>query len=159
MYSVNSDYFLRNMNILVDWKIVFSKNYTRQKEDLATSDIDLTEFTPGSHTITVQAMDANWNMNNASITDVLEADDKEPPYLIKEQSKKQEIWNWEYKVNLVFDDTLSWIPGGSVSENWNVITTFKWRLASFNTSAESFDIEVKDNYENILNQTINLADL
>ena len=29
-------------------------------------------------------------MNNASITDVLEADDKEPPYLVAEQSKKQQ---------------------------------------------------------------------
>jgi hypothetical protein len=104
-------------------------------------------------------MDANWNMNSVSITDVLEADDKEPPYLVKDQSKKQDAWNWEYKITLVFDDTLSWIPGGSVSVNWNVITTFKWRLASFKTKAESFEIEVKDNYGNVLNQTINLADL
>jgi hypothetical protein len=34
-------------------------------------------------------MDNNGNMNSASITDVLEAEDKEPPYLVKEQSKKQ----------------------------------------------------------------------
>jgi hypothetical protein len=29
-------------------------------------------------------------MNSASISDVLEADDKEPPYLVVEQSKKQD---------------------------------------------------------------------
>jgi hypothetical protein len=29
-------------------------------------------------------------MNSVSITDVLEADDKEPPYLVKDQSKKQD---------------------------------------------------------------------
>ena len=159
MYSIKSDSFLKNMNILVDGKIVFSKSYKRQTEDLTTSDIDLSEFEPWTHTISIQAMDANWNMNSVSITDVLETDDKEPPYLVKDQSKKQDTWNWEYKVTLVFDDTLSWIPGGSVSANWNVITTFKWRLASFKTKAESFDIEVKDNYGNVLNQTINLTDL
>jgi hypothetical protein len=46
-------------------------------------------------------------MNNASITDVLEADDKEPPYLVKEQSKKQDNGDGSFKVTLIFDDTLS----------------------------------------------------
>jgi hypothetical protein len=46
-------------------------------------------------------------MNTASITDVLEADDKEPPYLAKEQSKKQDNGDGSFKVTLVFDDTLS----------------------------------------------------
>ena len=104
-------------------------------------------------------MDANWNMNNASITDVLEADDKEAPYLVKELSKKQTNDDWSFKVTLVFDDTLSWIPGGSISADWNVITKFDWRLAAFSTSAESVDVEVKDNYGNVLKETVNLADL
>jgi hypothetical protein len=59
----------------------------------------------------------------------------------------------------VFDDHLSWIPWGSISANWSVITSFKWRLASFTTSAESIDIDVKDNFGNTLTQTINIADL
>ena len=159
MYSVKSDYLLRSLSITVDWALVFSKEYKKQTEDLATTDIDLSNFEPGTHTITVQAMDAKWNMNNTSIVDVLEADDKESPYLVKEQSKKQDNGDGSFKITLVFDDTLSWIPGGSISANWNVITKFEWRLASFTTSAESFDVEVKDNYGNTLNQTINLADL
>ena len=159
MYSIKSDNFLKNLAIYVDWTQVFHKNYTRQTEDLATSDIDLWSFAPGSHTITVQAMDNNWNINSASITDVLEAEDKEPPYLVKDQSKKQDNGDGIFKISLVFDDTLSWIPGGSVSANWSTITKFDWRLATFTTSAENVDVEVKDNYWNILNQTINLADL
>ena len=159
MYSVKSDAVLKSLSIYVDWTSVFSKNYGRQNEDLATSDIDLSNFAPGSHTITVQAMDNNGNMNSASITDVLVAEDKEPPYLVKEQSKKQTNNDGSYKITLVFDDHLSWIPGGSVSENWNIITTFNWRLASFTTNAEIFDVEVKDNLWNVLNQTIDLADL
>lgn len=159
MYSVKSDSLLRSLSITVDGALVFSKDYKRQTEDLATTDIDLSNFEPGKHTITVQAIDANGNINNASITDVLEATDTEPPYLSKEQSKKQDNGNGSFKVSLVFDDTLSWIPGGSVSANWSVITKFDWRLASFTTSAESVDVEVKDNYWNVLNQTINLADL
>jgi uncharacterized protein (DUF2235 family) len=159
MYSVKSDSLLRSLTITVDWVLVYSKEYKRQTEDLATSDIDLSNFEPGVHTITVQAIDANGNINNSSITDVLEADDKEPPYLVKDQSKKQDNGDGSFKVTLIFDDTLSWIPGGSVSANWNLITKFDWRLASFTTNAESFDIEVKDNYWNILSQTLSLADL
>ena len=159
MYSIKSDYRLRSLSITVDWALVFSKNYTKQTEDLASTDIDLSSFEPGTHTITVQAIDANWNINNASITDVLEADDKEPPYLVKELSKKQANDDGSFKITLLFDDTLSWIPGGSISANWSEITKFDWRLASFTTSAESFDIEVRDNYWNVLNQPINLADL
>jgi hypothetical protein len=89
----------------------------------------------------------------------LEAGDAEPPYLVAEQSKKQDKWDWQYQVTLVFDDRLSWIPGGSVSVWWSVITSFPWRLVTFTTSAESVDVEVKYNFGNVLNQTINLADL
>ena len=160
MYSVKSDSLLRSLTITVDWVLVDSKEYTkRQTEDLATSDIDLSGFEPWTHTITIQVTDANWNMNNASIVDVLEASDSEAPYLVIEQSKKQDKWDGEYEITLIFDDRLSGIPGWSVSIGWDVITSFKWRLASFTTSAESFDVEVKDNYGNTLNQTINLADL
>ena len=159
MYSIKSDSILRSMTISVDWNVVSTKKYTRQSEDLAASDIDLSDYAPGTHTITVQAVDNNWNMNSASITDVLEANDTEPPYLVKEQSKKQANEDGTYKITLIFDDHLSWIPGGSVSENWNVITTFNWRLASFTTSAEVFDVEVKDNFWNVLTQTIDIADL
>lgn len=160
MYSVKSDSLLRSLTITVDWVLVDSKEYTkRQTEDLATSDIDLSGFEPWTHTITVQATDANWNMNNASIVDVLEASDNEAPYLVVEQSRKQDKWDGEYEITLIFDDRLSGIPGWSVSIGWDVITSFKWRLASFTTSAESFDVEVKDNYGNVLTQTINLADL
>ena len=160
MYSVKSSAVLKSLTIYVDWTSVSSKNYTtRQTEDLTSTDIDLSGFSPGNHTITVQAMDNNGNMNSASITDVLEWNDNEPPYLVTQQSKKQEIWEWEYQITLVFDDHLSWIPWGSVSANWNIITSFKWRLVSFTTTAENIDVEVKDNFGNSLNQTINLADL
>jgi hypothetical protein len=79
--------------------------------------------------------------------------------LVLEQSKKQQKDGNNYQVSLVFDDHLSWIPGWTVSANWKVIHSFDWRLALFTTNAESFDIEVKDNYGNTLNQTINLSDL
>jgi hypothetical protein len=59
MYSVNSEYLLRSLTITVDGVLVFSKDYKRQTEDLATSDIDLSNFAAGNHTITVQAIDAN----------------------------------------------------------------------------------------------------
>ena len=159
MYSVKSDSLLRSLTITVDWATVFSKNYTRQTEDLATSDIDLSNFTPWNHTITVQAIDANWNMNSASINDVLQSDDTEPPYLAVDQSKKQDKWDWQYQITLVFDDHLSWIPWWKISVNWNTINSFEWRLASFTTSAETVDVEVKDNYWNILNQSININEL
>jgi len=159
MYSVRGENYLRSLSIIVDWTQVYSKNYTKQTEDLSVTDIDLTNFAPWSHTITVQAVDAKWNMNSASITDVLESDDKEPPFLVKDQSKKIANDDGSFKVTLIFDDTLSWVPGGNVSAGGNVITKFDWRLATFTTSAESFDVEVKDNYWNVLNQTINLADL
>lgn len=159
MYSVKSDSRLKTLTITVDGALVFSKTYTRQKEDLSTSNIDLSNFAPGKHTITVQAIDASWKMNNASIIDVLESTDDEPPFLVLEQSKKQQKDGNNYQVSLVFDDHLSWIPGWTVSANWKVIHSFDWRLALFTTNVESFDIEVKDNYGNTLNQTINLSDL
>jgi hypothetical protein len=124
---------------------------------LATSDIDLSNFAAGSHTITVQAIDANWNMNNASIVDVLQLEDNEPPYLVSDQIKKQDKWNWQYQITFVFDDHLSWIPGWTVSVDWKVVTNFKWRLATFTTDASSCEVNVKDNYGNTWSQTIYLT--
>jgi hypothetical protein len=90
---------------------------------------------------------------------VLESDDKEPPFFVAEQSKKQDNGDWTFKITLVFDDHLSWIPWGSVKSNWTLITTFNGRLATFTTSAEVFDVEVKDSYWNILTKSIDIADL
>ena len=158
MYSVKSDSWLKTLTLTVDWAIVFSKSYTRQKEDLATSDIDLSNYTPWRHTITVQAIDANWWMNRDSIIDVLESSDNEPPFFVAEMSKKVQK-DGQYQITLIFDDHLSWIPWWTVSAWWKVIHSFDWRAAVFTTNAESFDVEVKDNYWNVLNETINLSDL
>jgi len=159
MYSVKSDALLKSLNITVDGTLVFSKSYVGNKtEDLATSDIDLSNFSNGAHTITVQAVDAKWQINMDSIIDVLQLEDIQAPYLVKEQSKKQANSDWSYQITLIFDDELSGIPGWNVTVDGKT-TTFEWRLANFTTKSESFEIEVKDNYGNTLTQTINLSDL
>ena len=160
MYSVKSDSLLKSLNITVNGVLAYSKSYSNnQKEEINSVDLDLSSHNPGKVTITLQAMDASGKMNTASIVDVLETDDKEPPFLSLEYSKKQQKDEWKYDVTLVFDDHLSGIPWWTVSINWNIINSFQWRLASFTTDAQSFDVEVKDNYGNVLTQTINLADL
>ena len=98
-------------------------------------------------------------MNRASIVDVLQSTDSEPPFFVADMSKKTQKENGQYQVTLIFDDHLSGIPWGTVSAWWSVIHSFDGRAAIFTTSAASFDVEVKDNYWNILNQTINLSDL
>ena len=99
-------------------------------------------------------------MNSASITDTLESADTEPPFFVASQSKKEEFEDWSYQITAVFDDHLSGIPWWTIRVNWDTITTFNWRLASFNLSSNitAFEAEVKDSYGNVLNQTINLAD-
>ena len=159
MYSVKSDSWLTRLNIMVDWSMVFSKTYTRQTEDLASTDIDLSEYAPWKHTIMVQATDVNWRMNSDSIIDVLESTDDEPPYIVIDQSKKQKKDDGSYQVTLIFDDHLSWIPWWTINVDWKTIYSFSWRLASFNTKSESFSVEVKDNYNNILSKTLNISEI
>ena len=160
MYSVQSDSLLKSLSILVDGALVYSKSYTKnQKEEISSANIDLSNYAAGRHTITVQAIDASWKMNNASIIDVLQTTDDEPPFIVFEQSRKQSVWDSKYQVSLIFDDHLSWIPWGNISADWKVITSFDWRLASFTTSADSFDVHIKDNYGNELNQTVNLSEI
>jgi hypothetical protein len=78
---------------------------------------------------------------------------------VAEMSKKVQKDNGQYQVTLIFDDHLSWIPWWTVSAWGKAIHSFDGRAAIFTTNAESFDVEVKDNYWNVLNQTINLSDL
>lgn len=159
MYSVKSDSLLKSLHVTVNGVLAFSKSYSKnQKEEINSVDLDLSNYNPGKVTITIQAIDVSGKMNTASIVDVLESEDTEPPFLSQEYSKKQLKDWWKYDITLVFDDHLSGIPWWTVSINGN-ITSFHWRLASFTTDAQSFDVEVKDNYWNTLNQTINLSDL
>ena len=161
MFSVKSSSLLKSLSITVDWTLEYTKPYNKnQTEDLSSADLDLSGYEPGSHTITVQAMDANWKMNSASITDVLESADSEPPFFVAAQSKKEVNDDWSYQITAIFDDHLSWIPWWTIKVNWDTVTTFNWRLASFNISSdiESFEAEVKDNYGNVLNQTISIYD-
>jgi len=160
MFSVKSNSLLKSLSVTVDWTLAFTKSYKNQTEDLSSIDLDLSNYEPGNHTITIQAMDANWKMNSASITDVLESTDAEPPFFVANQSKKEENEDWSYQITAVFDDHLSGIPWWTIRVNWDTVTTFNWRLASFNISSdiESFEAEVKDNYGNVLNQTISIYD-
>lgn len=159
MYSVKSDALLTTATILVDWNLVASKNYVNKKEDISSSDIDLSAFEPWNHTITVRAMDVKWRMNEANIMDVLVDKDNEPPFIVFDQSYKKMNSDGSYQITLIIDDHLSWIPWGSISVDWNIINTFEGRLASFNTNATEFIMEASDNYWNILTQTIQVSDL
>ena len=158
-YSVKSDSLLKSLTITVDWAVAFSKNYINKVDDRSTTSIDLSAYTPGNHTIAVQVMDASGKLNNSSISVALESADTEPPYFVPGSSKKEQTEDGKFNVTLAFDDQLSWIPGWKVSVWWNVIQSFEWRVATFSTDAGSVDVEVKDNFDNILKQTINLNDL
>lgn len=156
MYSVKSDGNLKSLSILLDDTVVYTKTYVfNATEDLGTATLDLTSFTPGKHTLTVQAINTKGSMNRTSYTTTLVSSDKEAPYLVKEQSSKKTDGSYV----LVFDDELSAILGGSISVEGEVIHSFEGRLASFSTAAESVEISVKDAYDNVLSQTLDLSEL
>ena len=158
-YSVHSDALLKNLTITIDWSVIFSKQYVKKTEDRSSTPLDLSAYEPGKHTITVQAMDARSKINNASINITLEATDTEPPFFVPWASERLQTEDGKYQITLTFDDHLSGIIGWSVSVWWNIINSFEWRYTTFSTDAESVDVEVRDRFDNILKQTINLAEL
>lgn len=159
MFSIKSDASLKTLIASVDGTPVYTKNYTKnQNEDLWNTVLDLSSFTPGEHKITVQAINSRGFTNMSEIKITLQSSDKEAPYFVKDQSKVK-VEGENKDVTLIFNDHLSAVLGGTISANGNVITTFEGRLANFTTTASSVQVEVKDSYENILKETIDITSL
>jgi membrane peptidoglycan carboxypeptidase len=160
MYSIKSDGNLKTITASLDGSVVRTKNITTNiMEELGTTTLDLSAFAPGKHQLTVQAINTKGFMNNKTITITLQSTDKEAPYFVKEQSKVVPAAEGEGKTaTLIFNDHLSAIVGGTVSTNEEKLISFSGRLANFTTTAPSVDVEVKDAYDNVLKETINIAE-
>ena len=158
-YSVKSDSLLKSLTITLDGVVVFSKNYVNKIEDRSSTTLDLSAYEAWKHTITVQAVDASSNMNNASINVTIESSDTEPPFFVPWASERLQTEDGKNQITLTFDDHLSGIVWGTVSAGGNVIKSFEWRYTTFSTDVESVDVEVKDRFNNVLKQTINLTEL
>ncbi|MDR2191031.1 MAG: hypothetical protein LBP53_07925 [Candidatus Peribacteria bacterium] len=96
-------------------------------------------------------------MNQATISVVLQSTDKEPPYVVREQSKVLAS-EAEKSVTLIFNDHLSAVVGGEIFAGGTKLTSFLGRLATFTTTADTIEVIVKDAYENTLKETINLTE-
>jgi hypothetical protein len=106
--------------------------------------------------LTLQAINTKGSMNLQTISVVLESTDKEPPYLFREQSKVVATETGRV-ATLIFNDHLSAVVGGTIFVNGEKLTSFSGRLTNFTTSASAVDVEVKDAYDNVLKETVDLA--
>jgi hypothetical protein len=101
-------------------------------------------------------------MNQTTISIVLQSSDKESPYFIREQSKiiasGTETQETRKEVTFIFNDHLSAVLGGEILAGGETIFAFSGRLAKFTTTADTVEIAVKDAYENILRETVNLTE-
>jgi hypothetical protein len=160
MYSVKSDGNLKTITASLDDTLVRTKNITiNTMEELGNTILDLSAFTPGKHQLTVQALNTKGFMNRKTITITLQSTDKEAPYFVKEQSKVVPVAEGEGRTaTLIFNDHLSAIVGGTVLVNGEKLTSFSGRLANFTTTVPTVEVEVKDAYDNLLKETINLAE-
>jgi hypothetical protein len=157
MISVKSDGNLKNLIARLGDTQVRSKTYTNnRREDITNTILDLSEFSAGTHTLTVQATNTKGGMNRASIDVVLQKTDTTPPYLMREQSR---VINQGDKrdVTLIFNDELSAVTTGAIMAGENMVLQFQGRVASFTTSEPVIDIFVKDAYDNELKQTLDLS--
>jgi hypothetical protein len=107
----------------------------------------------------VQAVNTKGSMNQKTIKVTLQSTDKEAPYFVKEQSKVSPAPEGEGKnVVLIFNDHLSAIVGGDISVDGTKLTSFAGRMANFTTTGEHVEVEVRDAYDNVLKETINLSE-
>jgi hypothetical protein len=115
--------------------------------------------------LSVQVIDTQGYTNMKEIQVTVQSTDKESPYFIPEQSKVKRRTDAEggeqKEVNLIFNDHLSAVIGGTVSVDGEVISTFEGRLATFTVSAAvaQVQVQVKDAYENVLQETIDLTEI
>ena len=157
MVSVKSDGNLKTLSAQIDDVQVRSKTYTTNtRENIASTILDLSQFSVGTHTITVQATNTKGGMNRASINVVLQTTDKTPPYLMREQSKVTQKGD-KREATLIFNDELSAITSGAIMAGESTILSCQGRMASFTTSEPVVDIFLKDAYENELRQTLDLS--
>ena len=157
MYSIKSDGNLKTLTAFLDENIIRTKNITNNtREELGSTILDLSAFTPGKHQLTVQATNTKGFMNRKIITITVQSTDKEPPYYVREQSKVVPAGEEGRTATLVFNDHLSAIVGGTISAQGEKLIDFSGRLANFTTTAQSIEVEVRDSYDNVFRETISL---
>lgn len=76
-------------------------------EIFASKEIDLSNYTDGSHSLGITAIDENNMTKTVTTTIQLASEDKTPPFLRKEQSKVSVMEDGKYEVSLIFDDEIS----------------------------------------------------
>jgi len=159
MYSIKSDGNLQTISAFLDRDVVRTKTITTNiTEELGSTVLNLSAFSPGPYQLTVQATNTKGFMNRKTIDVTLQSADKETPYFVAEQSRV--IITEEGKdVRLVFNDHLSAVIGGEILVDGVSVLQFQGRLASFVTEADIVQVEVKDAYDNVLKETIDLTEL
>ncbi|MDR0651221.1 MAG: hypothetical protein LBG59_07695 [Candidatus Peribacteria bacterium] len=104
----------------------------------------------------MQAITTKGFMNQHTISVVLQSSDKEPPYVIREQSKVIASETGK-DVTFIFNDHLSAVLGGEIFAGEEKLLAFSGRLAKFTTTADEVEVVVKDAYENTLKETVPLT--
>lgn len=102
--------------------------------------------------------DAKW-LENVKIIDVkLVETDKNPPYLVKDKTQYSQLENWNYKVDLFFNDDESVLVWWKIIKDSKIIKEFDWNFVSFEVeNLDALTFEIKDKSENVAKWDIKLT--
>lgn len=157
IYSISSPTNIKKVTITLDGKTLNSY-IDNSGEIFWSKNLDLSAYPDGTHTLGILAIDSNNMTKASSLTVNLISEDTTPPFLKKEQSTVQKTEDGKYQVTLFFDDEHSGIKEGKIFEKGKnkAILDFKLQTAQFTTNTPELTIEIKDFYNNILKDEINL---
>lgn len=158
VYAIASPTPIKKVSILLDGNTVasFIDNST---EIFASKALDLSNYSDGSHTLSLVVVDQNNMTKTSTLSLTLVSEDKGLPVLKKDQSKVILLPDGKYDVSLIFDDEISGVKGGKIFQKWGTqpFNTFQLQATSFVVSKPEINFEVEDFYGNVLKGDLNLS--
>jgi membrane peptidoglycan carboxypeptidase len=158
-FDIQSPKTIKTVNVLVDQILVHSFPYWDSRNNISDiKPIEIRNIKDGKHTIQLIAVDKDGFSNSKKIEVNVTTQDTQAPFLVEDKSVVKKNQDWTYTVMMLFDDALSTVAGGEFfSSTGQKIYEFKNNFASFQVeSLWEVSIKIKDAYQNILNQTLDL---
>ena len=155
-FNVQSPNNVKRVTVSINDRVIWSTDYNGKSSDITDVISSNLWNVSGPSELTLLAVDNLWYSNKTTIKVSVVWDDKEAPFLLRENTYVVQDGN-RYRVVLFLNDNLSSVEWGSVSQDWKVLKSFTKNYVEFYINTPwVVNISAKDSYGNELNDELDI---
>lgn len=155
-FNVKSPNNIKRVTVSINDRVIWSTEYNWKSNDI--TDIISSNLWDVSwlSELTLLAVDNKWYSNRTTMKVTVVQNDAEAPFVMKDNTYVVQEWN-RYRVVLFFNDTLSSVEWGNISQDGKTLKTFNKNYVEFYVTTPGIvNIVAKDSYGNELKDSLDI---